>query len=187
MGHTFGDRFREHDLAAQRRLMQRFRAVAMTLCEQYGFYDSEADDLVQEAFKAIIPKEYEFQVDTGPVTFIWKVIERKIIDERRRRRPTFEHEIRPQRPMKLTTGTYRLSMPRTPRRTRSRTSLPVRPCWHLSRKQSGRSRALNPFCAFVAVIFACAQKSYLIRFARTPASTSMLTDKVSVSGNSRLI
>lgn len=98
MGHTFGDRFREYDLAAQRRLMRRFRAVAMTLCERHGFYDSEPDDLVQEAFKALVPKEYEFHVDAGPITLIWKIIERKIIDERRRRRPIFEHEIRPPAP-----------------------------------------------------------------------------------------
>lgn len=93
MGHTFGDRFLTYDLEVQHRLRRRFKAVAVTLCERYDFYDLEPDDLVQEAFKAIVPREYDLNPNSGPITLIWRIIERKLIDEKRRRRPVFFHEL----------------------------------------------------------------------------------------------
>lgn len=96
MSHTFGDRFRTYDARMQRHLLRRFKAVAVTLCERYGFYSLEPDDLVQEAFKVIVPKAYDLNPNTGPITLIWRIIERKIIDEKRRRRPVYSHELRAQ-------------------------------------------------------------------------------------------
>ncbi len=93
MGHTFGDWFLTCDLQVQRRLRRRFMAAAVTLRKRYNFYDLESDDLVQEVFKSILPKEYDLNPNMGPITLLWRIIERKILDEKRRRRPTFFHEL----------------------------------------------------------------------------------------------
>lgn len=100
MGRTIGDVFGSYKLEVRQRLMRRYKAVAIELCKRHRFHDSEPDDLVQEALKALVPKEYKIFPSEGaiekmeyedlfpkgaPITLIWRIIERKIIDALRKR------------------------------------------------------------------------------------------------------
>ena len=85
MGQTFGEMFRRYDPGAQRGLISRFKAVAWTLCKRYKLHHDRVDDMVQEAFKALIPKEYNFTLEDS-VSLVWTVIESKVLDEKRKDR-----------------------------------------------------------------------------------------------------
>jgi DNA-directed RNA polymerase specialized sigma24 family protein len=88
--------FERFDRETQNWLLKRFRAAARKRMVEFGFFQCEVDDLVQEALTRVFPKDY----DITPYTLVKvmsRVIANIILSERRKSRSQpSSYAVRPQ-------------------------------------------------------------------------------------------